>query len=231
MHKNNLSSYRGYHYQDVNDSYSIYSPLLHEKQANEFPMEVNKSLSIDENDIVLITPIKAKNLRICRLNCNRCLRSSKALFDLKLYSNLLQIIIFLIVTSILAVNVYTIVAFCNESSQKCVESTCRCQLKMCHLRFLRISLLIINIITSLLFVYDNHQFKNSAYRLNDKLLTFLLWSGGWILGWPLIALFKYAYPNIYFYNLSLKRYGLLVTIFSLTGPFFYFNFLNENYNK
>jgi len=229
QYSNHYSNIGHRHHHDLDDSYLINSTLWNDKQKNEPHLAVNKSLSIDENDVVLITPIKAKNLRICRMSCNKCLQPSKALFDLKLYSNILQIIIFLLITSILAVNGYTIITYCTETSQNCAESTCRCQLRKCHLQFLRISLLIINIITASLYLYDNHQYRNSAYRLSDMLLTFLLWSGGWICGWPLIALFRYAHPRVYFYNVYLKRFGLLVTIFSFTGPFFYFNFLNENY--
>ena len=181
---------------------------------NEIPLLKNKrNLILDDNDLVIIqTPIKANQLKLDKAICSSCRNQLNKVFsDLRLYARALQSLITLFILGLIAINIFLAYCNCDEKLSK-TEYFC---LKKCNLSIMAVSFMIVNILTALVFNYDNYQFKQGGYRPNSFFLMFLVWSGGWIILWPIFISKK----NQTFIDYKISSF--IMSLLSITGPAFY----------
>jgi len=172
-----------------------------------------RNMILDDNDLVIIqTPIKAEQLKLDKRICMSCSQQLNKVFaDLKFYSSVLQSLITLFIIGLISMNVYLAYCNCEEKSQ---ENKYLC-LKKCNITIMFLTFLIVNVLAGLLFYYDNYQFKHGGYRPKSAFLMFLIWSGGWIVVWPIFLSLKSQAFSDY------KIYSLIASILSVTGPALY----------
>jgi hypothetical protein len=211
--------------QDINQSIpsgnrTRNTPMADDSHAkpSEFIKEMprlknTRNLILDDNDLVIIqTPIKANQLKLDKTICLSCSHQlNKVFHDLKLYSITLQSLIMMFIFGIIAINFYLVYRNCGEIDSK-NEYFC---LKKCNISIMTFSLMIICALTGPIFYYDNYQFEHGGYRPKSFFLMFLIWSGGWIVVWPIFLYLKNQTFNDY------KISTFIVSLLSVTGPAFY----------
>lgn len=208
---------------------------------NNNEINTKKRIVLNEKDMVILTPVRRIE-DINKINrqhqhiCNRCYHrlnkkiSNDHIFqDVKLFGFILQLLIALFIITLLFISMY--LTFVNTSI---INNGYKIMLKKCHITLLVSNLLIINFISLILSVFDLNQSKKiGSYRLSNKLLMFVEWSGGWMIKWIFMIL---VCLNINANSIYLReRFNFLklsiITLFSIVGPFSYliFNFnLDEN---
>lgn len=180
---------------------------------------------IDNNELVIISPIRANTIKVCKITCNNCVHNPGLKRDVKHYRSLVQSAIVILVVILLSVNVYAVSQAYNQSLDKCIANNkhleCKFELDTCYINMIVVSLIVINFFTVCLMCYQTVLVKkNSTARFDDWMFVFLSWSGGWIVAWPLLFVFNLRkYFNCRF--LTLKPNSLLVVIFSVTSLIFF----------
>lgn len=181
-----------------------------EQNQNE-SSRLKRNLILDDNDLVIIqTATKANQLKLQEKSfCIRCgHRLEKIFSDLRMYANALQLLIAFFISGLILLNLYLISSNCsNNGSYFCV--------KRCNYSIMLLILVFINFITYVIFYYDNRQSEQGGFRPNNWLLMFLIWAGGWLVVWPLF----FSYKNKS--QMDYKRSSILMTFFSVTGPFLF----------
>ena len=168
---------------------------------------------INNNDIVVVSPIRTNNLNVHRI-CTDCSRIKVILQDCAFYAKIIQTFFTILIFLLICMNVQRVYRFYQE----CDDDVC--PLKKCHLIFIATSLAFVTFLTMIIVSYDRKQSKNDGYRPNPEFFIFLMWSGGWIVGWMLLFRNKMSnnFRDIFF------KYGILISLISIVtlGGFYIF---------
>lgn len=184
--------------------------LSHNDQTNE--PKKRKQIILDRNDLVIVSPIRANNVKLCKI-CTDCKKSGSIVKDCALYASIIQLMLAILICAILFINFYSI----NKHVRR-HQGYDHFSLEKCHFTLLTISFFIINFITGSILSYDLYQSNRAGYRINDFFTVLLIWSGGWAAGWMFFLLAKLSDRSRYL----MSKFGLLLTLFSVTSPAFYF---------
>lgn len=169
--------------------------------------------------LVFITPIRANQIRINRVDCVECSQSlSKIRADATLYLNLIQFVISVAVVALVASSL----AICLPQLESCLlsqdllrsfiqqEVKCECIDEQSSLAG---SIVLINLISLVLMIYDTNQSRRGSVRLSNWLIHVLAWSGAW----PLISLFMLVFK--YRQGVISYKHTLLLGLLSpICGP-------------
>jgi uncharacterized membrane protein YsdA (DUF1294 family) len=228
---------------DENSSQSVYNNASHDSENQSNILLDDKHVVLKNKELVIINPIRAKNLKICQVNCTNCPKTTAQadkLFifeDLKFFGNILQYLLSMIILFIVYFYSNDIYSHCKREYLDCEyysksfslssnksQTVCKCLLDKCHISIIFYYILGINMLTILLLSYDKRQLKRGSFRLHNRFLYFLIWAGGYLALWSYVILFKYK-KNEKETSSSSSRFfvlALLSTLLSLTGPFLYY---------
>lgn len=179
---------------------------------NNEKLRNRKQIVIDESDVIIVSPIRANNLKLSQV-CTDCKQSSSIKRDCDLYAGIIQFCLTSFVSGLIYTNYYVI----NKHFRQCNH----CEhyiLEKCHFTLILSTILLINLLTGILLAYDLFQFKRAGKRLSSWFVAFLMWSGGWIVVYILLFVSKLTDKT----KCLVIKYGFLITLFSFTSPAFYF---------
>ena len=147
----------------------------------------------------------------------------------RLFGALLELIVAIKVIAIIAIDFYFVLCSCNSNSKPSLRNfywrfySARCVLANYYRTFVVISILYINFITILMFLFDRNQAKFGGYRLHQRFLIFLVMFGGWLFTWPLVITLKFnPWSNE---NSLFKRLLLAATFINITSPLIYWIYI------
>lgn len=213
VHKNELSSESSTQNSDDNEDECIYYKQTSSKSTQTTAKhkgikrkkdDAESSKLIFKNNKFLdneCESLKNKNKLDINLSCKHCV--DKLGGDLKLYGALLQFLTVILVLFVLFIGYLLIIQLCGISNIYSIEdifnSVKKCNLSRIPKLVFIFSLVFFNIITFIIIYFDKSQSTNHGLRINKALIIFLFWSGGNIVGLPLLCYFTFKSKRIVFF--------------------------------